>query len=110
MHGNRGDVQKALLQAARVPGTVREVYQRAQVGAEVGRKACSQLKAQGRLVILEDAEAERLPGPGRPPAMVVAADAVDWQQVGDTWEKLQRAFSDAQVPVGEDTDGEGGTD
>jgi hypothetical protein len=68
-----GDLARALASAARQPGTVRELCQRAQVGFDVGRKTASRLLQRGELEVLGVAPAA---GPGRPPSVVVAAPRV----------------------------------
>lgn len=89
-----GEVSKALLEAAAQPGTVRQLCERAQVGFDRGRRTASCMRQRGDLVLAEDVPAPPRAGPGRPPAVVVAADAVDWVQVLDTWEALNRSFWD----------------
>jgi hypothetical protein len=66
-----GDFARALASAARQPGTVRQLCERAQVGFDVGRKTASRMLGRGDLLVLEVAPAT---GPGRPPAVVVAAE------------------------------------
>jgi hypothetical protein len=66
-----GDFARALASAARQPGTVRQLCERAQVGFDVGRKTASRMLGRGDLLVLEVAPTS---GPGRPPAVVVAAE------------------------------------
>ena len=100
---NPGEIRHALLQAAAVPGTVRDLCERAQVGLGAGRYTASRMRASGELLDLPDAAAVRPGGPGRPAAVVVAADAMDWVQVSDAWDQLDRAFWETPVCIaGED--------
>ena len=66
-----GDFARALASAARQPGTVRQLCERAQVGFDVGRKTASRMLGRGELLVLE---VEPPTGPGRPAAVVVAAE------------------------------------
>ena len=68
-----GDFAVALASAAREPGTVRQLCERAQVGFDVGRKTASRMVQRGDLRVLEIAA---VAGPGRPPAVVVSVDVV----------------------------------
>ena len=62
----RGDISKAMLEAAREPGTVVEVANRAQVGLSYARYTASRMIDRGDLVVLS---ADR-------PAVIVSAAAI----------------------------------
>jgi len=71
-----GEVAHALMAAAATPGTVRDVCERAQVGYDVGRYTASRLIQRGWLRQAAPADDVAEPvrsGPGRPAAVVVAA-------------------------------------
>jgi hypothetical protein len=73
-----GDIALALQQAAVVPGTVKALCQRAQVGYSLGRCTASRMLRRGQLVpaAVQASEAPAVRcGRGRPPLLVVAAQA-----------------------------------
>lgn len=95
-----GEIRIALLEAAATPGKVRDLCARAQVGFDVGRKTASRMLASGELTVLEGAgQSPATTGPGRPAAVVVAADALDCVQVLDTWAELGRLFRNRHPSV-----------
>lgn len=69
----RGEISNALLQAARAPGTVKQLCQRAQVGYGAGQYTATRLVQRGDLVAVGTAQP---PGPGRPAVVVQAAEAL----------------------------------
>lgn len=62
----RGEIAIALLDAFRVPGTVSQAAERAQVGYAAARYTATRLVDRGELRVLEDTR----------PAVLVAADAL----------------------------------